>query len=164
MTNQAKMTKINNKLKNLPTNLNDSQRDFITIFFQTNSLNMTRNLLNLSVEDCVLLYKDPLVRDTLRKLEIERQKKLFKNKMLSLEQLGIFLSNHLIDYDMPLSERFDNKEKIDATKLLLDIHKTMNSYVENPNILMSQTNIKNELNIEKLEVSELKEILSKLEK
>lgn len=164
MIKQTQMTKLNDKLRNLPTNLSNSQRDFITIFYQTNSLNMTKNLLNLSVDDVVFLYKDPLVRDILRKLEVERQKKLFKRKMLSLEELGIYLSNHLVDYDLPLSEKFDNKEKLDASKLLLDIHKTMNSYVENPNVLMSQTNIKNELNIEKLEVSELKELLSKLDK
>ena len=159
----TRITKINDMIKNENTILTDLQKDFIVIYHQTNSLNQTKNLLNLSVEDTTFLYKDPLVQTILKKLEIERQKKLFKKKMLSLEELGIYLSNHLIDIDIPLSEKFDNRERLEASRLLLDIHKTLNSYTENPNILMSQTNIKNELNIEKLDVSELKDILQKIE-
>ena len=157
------LTKINDLLTKSSTNLTDLQRDFITIYYKTNSFHQTKSLLNLSNEDAVFMMKDPLIQEYIYKLKIERQRQLFKGKMLSLEELGIYLSSRLIDVNLPLNDKFNNNEKLQASKLLIDIYKTLNNYTENPNLLMSQTNIKNELKIEKLEVKELKDLLTKLE-
>lgn len=156
--NQLSLQDIDDFLIQKKITLSPLQKDFLFIFFQTNSLTTTKNYLNISLEDVVKIYKDPLIQDILRILQLHRHREIFKMKMLNLEEIGSYLSNQLLDLNLGEADRLTPKEKLEATKLLLDVHTKLNNSIQNPIELDSYQIL--DMQLKNLSISTIKSLLN----
>ena len=136
--------------------------DFINIFYQNNDLRLTQQLLNIKPENLVNFYKDPRTNYIINILNKNKTKEIFKKKMMSLEELGSFLTNRILDTNTVEKDKFSTKDVLEASKVLIDIHKLINSYMEQPQMLNNYTVVQNQF--DNLSVNEIKDLLGHIQK
>ena len=132
---------------------NQDEKNFIYVFEKNNSLEKTSKQLNLPLENCTRIYSDPKVQEAIKFLRLQKHREIFNTKMMTLEDIGRYLSNAILD----LSGEIPFRDKLDATNLLINVHKTMNDIQKDPieinsyNILSTQ--------VQNLTVNDIKNLL-----
>ena len=132
---------------------NQDEKNFIYVFEKNNSLEKTSKQLNMPLESCSKLYSNPKVQEAIRFLRLQKHREIFNTKMMTLEDIGKYLSNVILD----LSGEIPFRDKLDATNLLINVHKTMNDIQKDPieinsyNILSTQ--------VQNLTVNDIKNLL-----
>lgn len=132
---------------------NQDEKNFIYVFEKNNSLEKTSKQLNMPLENCTRVYSDPKVQEAIKFLRLQKHREIFNTKMMTLEDIGKYLSNAILD----LSGEIPFRDKLDATNLLINVHKTMNDIQKDPieinsyNILSTQ--------VQNLTVNDIKNLL-----
>lgn len=132
---------------------NQDEKNFIYVFEKNNSLEKTSKQLNMPLENCTRVYSDPKIQEAIKFLRLQKHREIFNTKMMTLEDIGKYLSNAILD----LSGEIPFRDKLDATNLLINVHKTMNDIQKDPieinsyNILSTQ--------VQNLTVNDIKNLL-----
>ena len=99
------------------------EKDFIEQMVQYRNVQFVSTvLMNIPLEEGVEIYKSWKVQQEIKRINLAMYARRFATKMADLEQLGGYLTSGLIDDNVPVSERWGPKEKLTATKLLMNIN------------------------------------------
>lgn len=138
--------------------INPIIKDFILVYYQSGNLVATTKCLNISIEDAVSIYKEPRVQEVLRELNLERHRLMFSQKMLNLEEIGSYLSNVILDTNISDDNKLSARDKLDAAKLLLEVHNTINNSLSDPVTLNNYEIL--DMQFKDLSVNTIKSLLS----
>lgn len=138
-------------------NFNEVTKIFIKNYIQTKDIKLASSLSNLNVEDGFDIFKRYEVQNEIRRLSCAIAQRKFLNKMLTLDELGGYLSSMLTEeynqFGMQLS--IDDKTKIINT--LLKIIEMKQNAIDEPATIISEdldTQLKN------LSVNTIKNLLN----
>lgn len=138
--------------------LDAEHKQFIELYSQYNNLAVVCELMNIELH----LGKDYLLRYStqheLRRLNLARYHRQIATQIIAYQDLGSFLSSWLIGDSITESDKLKKSEKMQLVKLLMDWHKGMREFEQNPAEIIDMT-IEEELS--ELKATDIRELLQK---
>ncbi len=133
-------------------------KQFVELYSRYNNLMVVCELMNIEM----YLAKDYLLRystqQELRRINLAIYHRSVATKIISYEDLGSYLSAWLIGDNVPEKEQLKKGEKLQLVKLMMDWHKGMKDFQQQPNLIIEKP-IEEEL--EQLKAADIKELLQK---
>ena len=112
-------------------NFTDEQKEFIGLYCEFKNLNLAANLSNLGFENALVFYKTYECQQEIRRMNIAAIHQQFKTKMLSIEEIGSYLSSLIVD-NVPSGDRISSTEKVKVAEKLVYIHELLSKGFTNP--------------------------------
>jgi len=138
-------------------NFTENEKEFVEQMVQYKNVQFVSTvLLNIPLEEGVEIYKSYNVQQEIKRINLAMYARRFATKMADLEQLGGFLTSGLIDENVPVSERWGPKEKLTATKMLINLNVLKKETLNRPYII-EEVEIQKDL--DKLSPNDLKRLI-----
>ena len=117
-------------------NFTETEVDFIEQMVQYRNVQFVSTvLLGLPLEEGVEIYKNYNVQSEIKRINIAMYARRFATKVADLNQIGGFLTSGLIDDNVPVAERWGPKEKLTASKLLMNINMLKKKAFNTPEVV-----------------------------
>lgn len=138
-------------------NFTDTEKDFISQMVQYKNVQfVSMVMLNIPLEEGVELYKSYNIQQEIKRINLAMYARRFATKMADLDQLGGFLTSGLIDENIPVSERWGPKEKLTATKMLINLNVLKKESLHRPDVIEE---IEIQKDLDKLSPNDLKRLI-----
>lgn len=135
----------------------DKEKDFILQMVQYKNVQFVSTvMLGIPLEEGVELYKSYDIQQEIKRINLAMYARRFATKMADLDQLGGFLTSGLIDENVPVSERWGAKEKLTATKMLINLNMLKKESLNNPPIIEA---VEIQKDLEKLNPREIQRLI-----
>ena len=135
----------------------DKEKDFISYMTQYKNVQFVSTvLMNIPLQEGVAIYKSYKVQNEIKRISIALYVRRFATKMANINQLGGYLTSGLMDDNIPVADRWNAKEKLTATKLLINLNLLKQKGLEEPKVL-EVVDIQKDL--EKLNPNEIKQLI-----
>ena len=138
-------------------NLSSEQKEFIKYYCQWKNIKTVCKILNINEEKGIEYYKSYASQQEIRRINLAMYSRQFSSKMLNLDQIGSYLTSLITDNNVAVADRLDPKDKLTATKMLIDLNSLKKEAYENPNVI-DVVEIDNEL--EKLSIKSIKQLIA----
>lgn len=136
------------ELKNNPTyslivdsenkyNFTDDEKEFIGLYCEFKNLAIAAHLSNLGYENSLVFYKTYECQQEIRRMNVAAIHQQFKTKMLSIEEIGSYLSSLIVD-NVPAGDRISSEEKVKVAEKLVYIHELLNKGYRNPQEILDK--------------------------
>lgn len=136
-------------------NLTEEEKNFIGIYCEFKNIELAAMMSQISVDRAMSLFSSYACQQEIRRINVAMYHQKFANKLLSVEELGGWLSSVLMD-DVPASDRITTSEKIKVVEKILQIHELLQNGIQNPKDIID-LNIEEQL--KNLSVSSIKNLL-----
>lgn len=153
------MININDVDKDGKYGLSDVQKEFVKYYIEFKNIPLTAQFIGIDEAFAVDIFKGYGVQEEIKRINTELYRKKFNNKMLSLSELGSYISSLITNEDVPINEQLNKKEKLDAVRLLINIYDLKNKAIDNPAEL-NVYDYTTEEEIKKLSLSSIKSLLN----
>lgn len=115
--------------------LTKTQKRFIDAYIDCRSLPYACQLIGISEEDGRKIYLDPVCKHERERINRALNYRRFSRRLLTIDEIGGYLTSMLMDEDVGLGERLTAKDKLAVTKQIIDINKMKADAYMNPRIL-----------------------------
>lgn len=139
--------------------LSDIQKEFVKYYIEFKNIPLVAQFIGIDEATAVDIFKGYGVQEEIKRINTELYRKRFNSKMISLSELGSYVSSLITGEDVPLSEQLNKKEKLDAAKILINIYELKNKAIDNPADL-NVYDYTTEDEIKKLSLSSIKALLN----
>lgn len=150
---------INEIDKNNKYNLNNIQKEFVKYYIEFKNIPLVAQFIGIDEAFAVDIFKGYGVQEEIKRINTELYRARFNSKMISLSELGSYVSSLITGEGVPLSEQLNKKEKLDAVKILINIYELKNKAIDNPADL-NVYDYTTEEEIKKLSLSSIKSLLN----
>ena len=135
----------------------EQEKDFIQQMVQYRNVQFVSTvLMKMSLEEGVDMYKSWKVQQEIKRINMAMYARRFATKMADLDEIGGFLTSGLRDENIPISERWDPKDKLTASKLLVNINILKRKALARPQEVEV---IEVQKDLDKLSPNELKQLI-----
>lgn len=153
------MININDVDKDGKYELSEIQKEFVKYYIEFKNIPLVAQFIGIDESLAVNIFKGYGVQEEIKRINTELYRKKFNNKMLSLSELGSYISSLITNEDVPINEQLNKKEKLDAVRLLINIYDLKNKSIDNPAEL-NVYDYTTEEEIKKLSLSSIKSLLN----
>lgn len=112
-------------------NFTDEEKTFIATYCEFKNIELASLLSKINMEKALALFGSYGAQQEIRRINNAMYQQQFSKKMLSLEQIGGYLTSLIMD-DVPSGDRVNSKDKIQITNILLKIHEMLNNSINDP--------------------------------
>lgn len=137
-------------------NMSDEQKDFIKYYCQLKNVQAACKLLSIDNETGINYYKSYASQQEIRRINLAMYSRQFSTKMLNIDQIGGYLTSLITDENVALGDRLTPKDKLTATKMLIDLNDLKRTAYENATII---DNMEVDTELEKLSVKSIKQLI-----
>ena len=136
--------------------MNDLQKEFIRYYIEFKNIPLAAELCGLEIAQAKEIFGSYSAQAEIRRINLALYHRQFQHKMLTIEQLGGWLSSLITDENVPVADRLKPTEKLKVAQMLIDMNDFKRNAFDNPNIIMVQ-NIEAEL--KNLSVNAIKQLI-----
>lgn len=137
-------------------NMTPQQKEFIKQYCQWKSVATVCNILGITNEQGLEYYNMYSSQQEIRRINLAMYARQFNSKMVSLDQLGGYLTSLITDENVAMADRLSTKDKLSVVKLIMEITNMKKEAYENPAV-MDVIEVNSEL--EKLSVKSIKQLI-----
>lgn len=131
-------------------------KEFVKQYVQLKNISVAADLANVQIDDAKALFLSYPVQQEIRRINMAMYHRQFKAKLLSLEDIGRWLSALMIDDNVPLVDRLKPTEKLKVAQMLIDLHVLHHQAINNPQTIVYKDI---ETNVKKLSVDAIKALI-----
>ena len=124
-----------------PTNKYDFPKltkDFIKYYIDFRNVNTVAELLGIEQSQANRMFVNYDIQSEIRRINRALYQHRFATKLISLDQIGGFLSSMLLDEYIPLVERLSPMEKLRVVDMILKVNDMKANAMNNPTTLMTK--------------------------
>lgn len=137
--------------------LSEQEVDFIQQMVQYRNVQFVSTvLMNIPLEEGVEMYKRYAVQSEIKRINLAMYARRFATKVADLDQIGGFLTSGLIDDNVPVAERWAPKDKLTASKLLININVLKKKAFNKPEVI---DEIEIQKDLDQLSPNDLKKLI-----
>jgi len=142
-----------------PTNkysMTDTQKAFIKNYVNFKSIPMAAELTGIDLDTAKSYFVAWSSQQEIRRINRAMYQRQFSHKLLTIDELGGYLSSLITDENVPLADRVKTMDKVRIAQMLIDLQLYKNQAIDNPDELLD-FNIEGE--IKELSVKSIKMLL-----
>lgn len=128
-------------------NLTEEKKNFIKNYINFKCINSDKE------HD---FYEEYAVQQEIRRLNLAMYHRQFATKILTVDQIGGYLTSILMDENIAMIDRLETKDKLKVAQMIIDLNKLKQESFSDPNIIDMQE-IKEK--IETLSVDDIKQMI-----
>lgn len=136
-------------------NLTLQQKEFIGLYCEFKNIQLAAMMSNLELEEAMTLYSSYPCQQEIRRINLAMYQTQFANKLISLNELGGYLTSLLCDA-VPSGDKLSPSDKLKVAQLILDLNKTLR---ETPNEVKDIIDIPIDTQIKDLSIKSIKALL-----
>lgn len=136
-------------------NLTLQQKEFIGLYCEFKNIQLAAMMSNLELEEAMTLYSSYPCQQEIRRINLAMYQTQFANKLISLNELGGYLTSLLCDA-VPSGDKLSPSDKLKVAQLILDLNKTLK---ETPNKVKDIIDIPIDTQIKDLSIKSIKALL-----
>lgn len=137
-------------------NLSDDQRNFIRHYVNFKSIDAAADLTGISPEQAKQFFVSYATQQEIRRINKALYHRQFANKLLSLDEIGGYLTSILTD-DVVMADRLKATDKIKVAQMIIDLNTLkLEALTNNPSVV---TNKDIDSELQSLSVDTIKRLL-----
>lgn len=136
-------------------NLTLQQKEFIGLYCEFKNIQLAAMMSNLELEEAMTLYSSYPCQQEIRRINLAMYQTQFANKLISLNELGGYLTSLLCDA-VPSGDKLSPSDKLKVAQLILELNKTLK---ETPNEVKDIVDIPIDTQIKDLSIKSIKALL-----
>lgn len=143
-----------------PTNkysLSENHKKFIRAYINFKNIELAANSANIPIDEAMSYFVTFSTQQEIKRINIAMYQQQFAQKLLSLDDIGGYLSSLLMDVNVPLADRLKVSEKLHVAQMIIDLNTYKYESMSNPEILVMQ-DIDKEL--QNLSIDSIKQLIS----
>lgn len=142
-------------------NMQPLQKTFVHYYTETKSLPLAAKFTGIDEETATAYFAMYSTQQEIRRINLAMYQRQFARKMLTLDQIGGYLTSLLVDEDVPLADRLHTKDKLSVAKMLVDLNVYRKESLVKPTDIIDFTSDEEE-QIKQLSVTNIKKMLAEL--
>ena len=142
-----------------PTNkysMSEQQKEFLSNYIQFKNIQMAADLSRIDLDTAKAYFISYAGQQEIRRINKAMYQRQFATKLLSIDEIGGWLSSLLTDENVPLTDRLKSTDKLKVAQMIIDLNAYKQNVIENPDVLM-HANI--EEDIRNLSISSIRQLL-----
>lgn len=137
-------------------NFTDLQKMFIQYYLDFRNVNTAAQLCKIDQDVANQWFVSYSVQTELRRLNLALYQRQFAHKLLSIDEIGGYLSSLMTDENVPIADRLSTIEKLKVADMILKINDYKSNVMTNPDIII-ETDINTQ--IKNLSVNAIKQLI-----
>lgn len=137
--------------------LDDKQKKFIKCYDEFHSIPLAANMAGLTEEEGRDFFFDPVCKNERLRINKVRNYRKFSRRLLTIDEIGGYLTSMLIDEDMSAGDILSSKDKLQITRQIIDLNKLKAEALANPKIIENVDY--SDAGIQDLEPADLKKLI-----
>lgn len=137
--------------------LDDKQKKFLKCYDEFPSIPLAANMAGLTEEEGRDIFLDPACKNERQRINRARNYRKFNYRLLTIDEVGSYLTAMLIDDDMSAGDRLSSKDKLQVTRQIIDLNKIKAEALANPKIIENVDY--SDAGIQDLEPEDLKKLI-----
>ena len=110
----------------------DEKKLFIALYLNFDSVATAAELADVDVEVAKKWYIEPDVQSEINRIKLAMHHHQFANKIISIEEIGGYLSSLLTDYMVPEADKLKSSEKLKVAQMLIDLNVLKTKMYDDP--------------------------------
>lgn len=139
--------------------LNNEQKKFIKCYDEFHSIPLAANMAGLTEEEGRDFFFDPACKSERLRINRVRNYRKFSRRLLTIDEIGGYLTSMLVDEDMSAGDMLSSKEKLQITRQIIDLNKLKAEALANPRIIENVDY--SDTGIQDLEPEDLKKLIER---
>ena len=136
--------------------MNEDQKKFIKNYIQFKSIPLAAELSNIDLDTAKSYFMAYSSQNEIRRINSALCKVQFAQKMMSIEDIGGYLSSLIVDNNVPIADRLKTVDKLKVIKMLIELHVLKKNATDDPS-LISEKDI--EADIRELSIDTIKRLI-----
>lgn len=116
-------------------NMLEDQKRFIKNYIQFKNIPIAAKLSDIDEQTATAYFLAYSSQQEIRRINLAMYHRQFATKLLSIDEIGGYLTSVLTDENVPIADRLSTKEKLDVAKMIIDLNKLKANSLEKPQIL-----------------------------
>lgn len=141
--------------------MTDEQKTFIKHYCEFKSIPMAAELSGIDLDTAKSYFVAWSSQQEIRRINRALYQRQFSNKLLSIDEIGRYLSSLITDEDVPLADRVKTMDKVKIAQMLIDLQLYKNEAIENPSSIIN-TDLETE--VKALSINSIKMLLCQKKK
>lgn len=137
-------------------NMTDEEKQFVRLYVDYKSIGTVAEFMDIKTETARAYYLSYKCQQEIRRINLALYQRQFAARLLSLDEIGGYLTSILTDNFIPEADKLKPKEKLEAAKMIIDINKLKIDSLHKPEILMVK---ELDSEIKSLSISTIKRLL-----
>lgn len=113
----------------------DDQKEFIKNYVQFKNIPLAAELSGIDKQTATSYFMAYSTQQEIRRINLAMYHRQFNNKLLSIDEIGGWLTSVMVDEHVPIGERLKTKDKLEVAKMIIDLNKIKANALEQPQIL-----------------------------
>ena len=113
----------------------DDQKEFIKNYVQFKNIPLAAELSGIDKQTATSYFMAYSTQQEIRRINLAMYHRQFNNKLLSIDEIGGWLTSVMVDEHVPIGERLKTKDKLEVAKMIIDLNKIKANALEKPQIL-----------------------------
>jgi hypothetical protein len=135
----------------------EEEKNFTRWFIQYHNIGSAASMSGIDYKAGSGYYADPKCQNEIRRISLALYKRKFAKRLLTIDEIGGYLTSVLIDDDVPEADRLKPKEKLEVAQMIIDLNQMKTKSFESPDEIES---VDIEHKIEGLDVNSIKKLIS----
>lgn len=119
-------------------NMTDTEKKFVKYYIEFKSVLSAGELSGLTEDEAKQTFLKYPVQCEIKRINAAMYQRQFANKLLSLDDIGGYLSSLITNYNVPLAEQIKPSEKVEVAKLLIKLNELKNESINTPGKLIEK--------------------------
>lgn len=141
--------------------LTDDQKRFIVNYLDFRNIPLASQISKITEDEGMAYFQDYKIRNEIRRINTALYQRKFARRLLTLDEIGGYLTSQLIDADTPECDRLEPRDKLKVAQMIIDINKIKAESFDNPNVIEYQTI---DAQMQDMSVEQLNELLAETKK
>lgn len=137
--------------------MGDAQKSFIKYYVEFKNVPLASKMAGIEQEVGEAYFISYSSQNEIRRINKALIQRQFLAKMMSLDDIGGYLTSLITEDNVPLADRLKTREKLDVIKMLMELNVMKSKCIENPSTLNNNDLDKE---IKELSVDTIKQLLS----
>ena len=138
-------------------NMTDEMKSFIKFYVDYKSVPTAAELAGIEVDTAKQWFVSFNVQNEIRRINLALYHRQFASRLLTLDEIGGFLSCLITNEGVPIADQLKTKDKLQVVDLLLQLNKMKVDAYQDPRTLMEKDL---ELELKKLSVKTISQLIN----
>ena len=127
-------------------NMSETQKTFIKNYVEFKSIPLAAELTGINTDLAKSYFTSYASQQEIRRINRAMYQKQFSTKLLSIDEIGGYLSSLITDENVPTGDRVKTMDKVRIAQMLIDLQIYKKDAIDNPDAIMDvdiETDLKN---------------------
>lgn len=112
--------------------LSDDQKRFLQAYIEFKNIPTAAQIAGIDEKDAMQYFFDSTCRSEIRRINLALYYRKFEKKLLTIDQIGGYLTSLLVDDDVVEAEKLKGRDKLEVAKMIIDLNKLKADSFSNP--------------------------------